>query len=110
MCAAVSMPRASPEAMTNPSSARSVASARVNFWPTGGAVARTDNGDHGNVGELEPAFDVEQRRRRIDLGERRRIAGLADGDQIRAQAFGERELSLGFGLGAEANIGPAAAA
>jgi len=51
------------------------------FLSDGGAVARADNGDDRNVGEFKPAFDVEEGRRRVDLGERRRIARLADGDQ-----------------------------
>ena len=32
------------------------------------AVARADDGDHGNLGEVAPALDVKQRRRRVDLG------------------------------------------
>ena len=56
------------------------------FLSDGGAVARADDGDDRHVGELEPAFDEEQGRRRIDLRERRRIARLADGDQACPQA------------------------
>jgi hypothetical protein len=79
------------------------------FLSDGGAVARTDDGDDRNVGELQPAFDVEEGRRRIDLGERRRIARLADGDQACPQAFGTLKLGLGFGLGAKADVGASAA-
>ena len=51
------------------------------FLSDGGAVAGADDGDDRNVGELQPAFDEEEGRRRIDLRERRRIARLADRDQ-----------------------------
>jgi hypothetical protein len=53
-----------------------------------------------NVGELEPALDVDKRGRAVDLGKRRRIARLADGDQPCAYALGGRELGLGLLLAA----------
>ena len=67
------------------------------FLPDGRAVARADNGDDGDFGELEPALGVEQGRRRIDLGKRRRIAGLADGDEDGPEPVGRLELGLGLG-------------
>src|SRR5262245_43693585 len=41
------------------------------FLSRRGAVARADDGDDGKGGELNAALDVEKRRRRIDMGERR---------------------------------------
>jgi hypothetical protein len=105
MCAAVSMPRARPEAMTKPSRASSVAIC----LPDRRAVTRADNGDDGNIGEGEPAFGIKQRRRRIDLGKRRRLARLADGNQACSESIRRLELGLGFGLGAEADVGAASA-
>src|SRR5262245_51018183 len=78
-CAAVSIPRSSPEDMTKPPSLSSLASWRVNFFRRG-AVAGADDGDDGKAGEFGAALDVEQGRRRIDMGERRRIARLAKCD------------------------------
>ena len=95
--------------MTKPSSAELGGDLAGEFLPDRRAVARADDGDDGNIGELEPAFGVEQRRRRIDLGERRRIARLADGNEACAEALGRRELGLGFGFGAEADVGASAA-
>jgi hypothetical protein len=104
------MPRARPEAITKPSSARSVAIWRVNFCPTAEPLRAPDDGDDGNIGEIEPAFELDQRRGRVDLGKRRRIAGLADRHQVSAQAFCCLEFRLGFRLGAETNVlRPAAA-
>jgi hypothetical protein len=42
------------------------------------------------------------------LSEGRRIARLTDGHEARAQTFGKLKLSLGFGLGAEANVASSA--
>jgi hypothetical protein len=69
------------------------------------AVACADNGDDGDIGEVEPAFGIEQRRRCIDLGKCRRIAGLADGNQVCSKAIRGREFGLGFGRGAKADVG-----
>ena len=79
------------------------------FLPDGRAVARADNGDDRDVGELQPALDVEQRRRRIDLGKRRRIARLADGDQGGAEPVRRFEFGLGLGFRAEMDVAAAAA-
>src|SRR5262245_42034357 len=46
------------------------------------AVAGADDGDDGKGGELGASLDVEQGRGRIDMGERRRIARLAERDEI----------------------------
>lgn len=51
------------------------------FLSDGRAVAGADNGDDGHVGKFEPALGVEEGRWRVHLGERRRIARLADGDE-----------------------------
>lgn len=40
------------------------------FLTDGGAVARADNGDNGDLGKFEPAFYVDEGRGRIDLRER----------------------------------------
>ena len=87
-----------------------MADLRVNFWPTAEPLRAPTMATMGIVGEVEPAFDVEQRRRRVDLGERRRIARLADGDEACARALRRGELGLGFGLAAEADVVSAAAA
>lgn len=65
------------------------------FLSDGGAVACADDGDDGNVGEIEPALGVEEGRGRVDLSEGRRIARLPDGDEACAQAFGSFEFGLG---------------
>jgi hypothetical protein len=69
----------------------------VNFLPDRRAVAGADNGDDGNIGELELAFGVKQRRRRIHLGERGRISRLAEGNEACSEAIRRCELGLGFG-------------
>jgi hypothetical protein len=77
----------------------------VNFLPDRRAVAGADNGDDGNIGELELAFGVKQRRRRIHLGERGRISRLAEGNEACSEAIRRRELGLSFGRGAKADVG-----
>jgi hypothetical protein len=52
------------------------------FLSRRGAIAGADDGDDGKGGELGAALDVEQGRGRIDMGERRRIARLAERDEI----------------------------
>ena len=52
------------------------------------AVARADNGHRRKAGELEIAFDEEERRRRIDMRQCRRVARLADRDELGADAVG----------------------
>ena len=79
------------------------------FLPDRRAIAGADNGDDGDIGEVKPAFGIKQRRRCIDLGKRRRIAGLADGNEACSQAIRGREFGLGFGRGAEADVGASAA-
>jgi hypothetical protein len=59
-------------------------------------VAGADDGDDGKGGELGAALDVEQRRGRIDMGERRRIARLAERDERYAQTVGAGKLGFGF--------------
>jgi hypothetical protein len=76
----------------------------VNFCPTAEPL-RADDGDDGNIGEVEPAFGIKQRRRCIDLGKCRRIAKLADGNQACSQPIRGRKLGLGFGRRAETDIG-----
>ena len=68
------------------------------------AVAGADDGDDGKGGELGATLDVEQRRGRIDMSERRRIARLAERDERYAQAVGAGELGFRFGFGAEPNV------
>ena len=77
----------------------------MNFLPDRRAVAGADNGDDGNIGELELAFGVKQRRRRIHLGERGRISRLAEGNEACSEAIRRCELGLGFGRGAKADVG-----
>jgi hypothetical protein len=44
------------------------------------------------------------------LRQRRRVARFSDGDEVSPQAVGRRQLRLGLGLGAEANVvGPSSA-
>jgi len=76
----------------------------VNFLPDRRAVAGADNGDDGNIGELELAFGVKQRRRRIHLGESRADI-QARRRQHCSEAIRRCELGLGFGRGAKADVG-----
>lgn len=87
--------------MTKPSSPSSLAR---EFLSRRRAVAGADDGDDGKGGELGAALDVEQRWGRIDMGERRRIARLAERDESYAQAVGAAKLGFGFGFGAEPNV------
>jgi len=64
----------------------------------GRSVPRTDHGHDRAFGKLEPALGVEQGRRRIDMGERRRIAPFPHGDERGADVCSSSELSLGFGF------------
>ena len=80
------------------------------FLADGRAVARADHRHDRARGKIEPALDVEQRRRGIDLGERRRIAVLADRDEARAEPLGALQLGFGLGLTTEMNVVDAAAA
>jgi hypothetical protein len=68
------------------------------------AVAGTDDGHDGNLGELEPALYVEQGRRGVDLSESWRIPRLANDDQARPHALGRRKLALCFVLAAKADV------
>ena len=74
------------------------------FLSDGGTVAGADDSDDGDVGEFEPAFEVEQRRGRIDFGERPRIARFAESDEACSQAFGTLKLGLCVGLGVKADV------
>lgn len=58
------------------------------FLSDGGAIPRADHGNEGTCGELEPAFDIKQGRRRIDFRKGVRIARLADADEGGAQPIG----------------------
>ena len=78
------------------------------FLPDRRAVARADNGDDGDVGELEPALGVE-RGAGHRPGQARRIARLADGDESCSEPIRRLEFGLGFGLGAKADVGASAA-
>ena len=75
----------------------------------GRAVAGADDGDHRarQVGDV--ALDVEQRRRRLDGGQRRRVAGLDGEEGARADPVGGLELGLGLRRRADADRLPPAA-
>ncbi len=90
--------------MTKPSSPRSVASPRVQFLADGRAVARADQSNDGKRCEVEIAFDVEERRRRVDFSQCRSAAWLADGDEMGAERFGRFELALGLLRAIEADV------
>ena len=70
------MPRASPEAMTKPARPMSAANMRASFWPGGRGFAGADDGEHRPRQQVRVALHVEQRRRRLEGGERGGIAGL----------------------------------
>ena len=79
------------------------------FLSRRGAVARADDGDDGKGGELNAALDLEKRRRRIDMGERRGIARLAERNERYAQTVGAGKFGFGLGFGAKPDVvGPAA--
>jgi hypothetical protein len=100
--AAVSKPRARPEAMTKPSNPSSIASWRLNFWPN-------DRHD-GAFRELKLAFGVKERRRGVDLREHRRIALRSYGHETCTHALRRLKL-LGLSLGADTDrLGVAATA
>jgi hypothetical protein len=100
MCAAVSMPPGEARSHNEPFECKLGGDLAGEFLPDRRAVVRADNGDDGNIGEIEPALDIKQRRRCIDLGKRRWIARLADGNQARSESMRRLEFSLGFGLAA----------
>ena len=64
----------------------------------GRGVARADDGDDRARQVAGVALDVEQRRRRIDGGQRRRIAGLDGEEGLGADPVGGLELGLGLRL------------
>jgi hypothetical protein len=53
------------------------------FLSLGRAVAGAHDGHDWDVGEIELALGVEERRGRVDLRQRRRVAWLSDGDEVR---------------------------
>jgi hypothetical protein len=63
------------------------------------SVAGADHGDGRSVGKIEPAFGIEERRRRIDMGERGRIALLTHDHETGPGAVGSFQLGLGLSLG-----------
>ncbi len=62
------------------------------------------------VGKIEPAFGIEERRRRINMGERRWIALLSHDHEMGTGALGGLKLGLGLSLGENPDRGAAAAA
>jgi hypothetical protein len=68
------------------------------------AVPRADNRHDRNAGKIEPAFDIEERRRRIDPCNRRRITLFADGNERCADPLGRFELGLRLGFAIEADV------
>ena len=74
------------------------------------SVAGADHGDDRSVGKIEPAFGIEERRRRIDMGERGRIALLTHDHETGPGAVGSFQLGLGLSLGENPDRGAAAAA
>ena len=63
----------------------------------------------GAFGKLEPALDVEERRRRIDMGEGGGITLLAHGDEMSPGAVGSFKLGVSLALREDADRGAAAA-
>ena len=72
-------------------------------------VARADDGDRRQGEDIRLALDGDDRRRLLHAPQHRRIVGLADRHQPRAEFFGRRELGLGFALGRDARQSRSAA-
>ena len=104
-----SMPRASPEAMTKPRSADAGREHAGELLAGGRGVAGADDGNDRarQVGGV--ALDVEERRRRIDGGKRRRIARLDGEEGLGADPVRGLELGLGRLARADADRLPPAA-
>ena len=68
------------------------------------AVACTDDGNDGNRGEVEIALHVKKRRGSVDFTKRRRVARLADGDQLRTESLRSGKLFLRLVLAIESDV------
>ena len=69
----------------------------------GRAVACADDRHDWKACEIASAFHVEEGRRRIDMGECRRISSFAHGHQHPARAFGGVQFRRGILLGIDAD-------
>ena len=68
------------------------------------AVACTDDGNDGNRGEVEIALHVKKRRGSVDFTKRRRVARLADGDQLRTESLRSGKLLLRLVLAIKSDV------
>lgn len=71
------------------------------------AFARADNGDGRLLQPFRIAAHGDQRRRRVELRQQRRIIGLAAGDEARAQRFDALQLGFSARLRPGAEVGDA---
>ena len=95
-CAAASMPRASPEAITNPDAPRSRASCSANLSPAAEAFRPPDDRDHRSRKRSELAAYRDERRRVVDHCQSGRIVGLAERDMGHAEQPCPIDLALGL--------------
>jgi hypothetical protein len=93
-----------------PGFAEVVRKARGDFRARRRGIARTDHRDHRPRERGEIAAHGKQRGRIVDLGEPRRVGGLAQPDQTNAQRPRGRKLALGVGTRADSHTRGAAPA
>ena len=82
--------------MTKPAPPMRAANMRASFWPAAEPLRAPTMATHRPRQVAGVALDVEQRRRRIDGGKRRRIAGLDGEERAGADPVGGLELGLGI--------------
>ena len=99
------MPRAMPETTVSPGRAEVRRQPLREVKPVGRRVARPHHGDALGREQVHAPAQGEHRRRVVDGGERQRIGGLADGDQVPAEPVQRLDLALGGGARAQTLMG-----
>ena len=93
-CAALSIPRASPDTTLTPSRPSSCASPRAKRHAAALALRAPTIATIGCSSRSKPALHGHQRRRILQFGERARVKSLADRQEARAKRLDHRHLAL----------------